>query len=108
MRSILLILCPLFIATSAQAQVPDAPFFGDGGVGLFDPTVEVVNSGAILDAQAVVSNDLKYVAITMRPTNTALLALQTFAVQQVRALGFAGSADPGILNQQGITPLSPN
>ncbi|HEY8667999.1 MAG TPA: hypothetical protein VIL86_15210 [Tepidisphaeraceae bacterium] len=53
------------------------PFFSRTPI-VFEPQIEVVNSGAILDAAAVVSNDRKYVTITARPSNTRLLALQQF------------------------------
>lgn len=68
----------LMTAVPAAAQVP--PFFNGGG-GIFDPEIDVIESGTLLDAQAVVSADRKYVTLTMRPQNTQLLALREFAFQ---------------------------
>ena len=67
----------LLVSLPASAQ---APFFGGGG-GIFDPEIDVVESGMLLDAQAVVSADRKYVTMTMRPQSTQLLAIQEFAFQ---------------------------
>ena len=63
----------------------------------FTPEISVVNSGAILDAQAVVSADRKYVTITARPSNTALLDLNNFTFQNGQngqMLGFVGDPPP--------------
>jgi len=83
-------------ATHAHAQqVP--PFFNGGGVGIFDPEISVVNSGVILDAQPAVSHDRRYVTINMRPTNTRLLALQSYRTSGPivnGSLGFVGGANP--------------
>jgi hypothetical protein len=77
-------------ALTAPAQVP--PFFNGGG-GIFDPEIDVVESGQLLDAQAVVSADRKYVTMTMRPQNTQLLALREFAFQ----VGGGGGAPVGMV-----------
>src|SRR5262245_25222274 len=45
-----------FAVSEARAQL--VPFFNANPTG-FDPEISVVNSGELLDAQAVVSNDLK-------------------------------------------------
>jgi hypothetical protein len=78
-------------ALTASAQVP--PFFNGGG-GIFDPEIDVIESGQLLDAQAVVSADRKYVTMTMRPQNTQLLALREFAFQ---VGGGGGGAPAGIV-----------
>jgi hypothetical protein len=54
-----------------------------------------VNSGEVLDAQAVVSNDRKYVTLNMRASSSQLLALRQFQFATVgngRPLGFVGGA----------------
>src|SRR5687767_5235744 len=66
----------LLFSLPASAQ---APFFGGGGI--FDPEIDVVESGMLLDAQAVASADRKYVTMTMRPKSTQLLSIQEFAFQ---------------------------
>src|SRR6187549_396611 len=68
----------LLVSMPAKAQVP--PFF-DGGGGVFDPEIGVVQSGVILDAQAVVSADRKYVTMTTRFQDAQLLNLREFAFQ---------------------------
>lgn len=69
------------------------PFFSPAGTG-FDPEISVVNSGEVLDAQAVVSQDLKYVTINTRAASSKLLALREFAFQNAAGtrLGFVGGA----------------
>jgi hypothetical protein len=55
----------------------------------------VVNSGEVLDAQAVVSNDRKYVTLNMRASSSRLLALRQFDFATSgnnRLLGFVGGA----------------
>jgi hypothetical protein len=87
MRLPLAIATVLGLCSAASAQ----SVFG-GGVTAFDPEIKVLNSGAILDAQAVVSSDKKYVTITARPSNTQLLALRQFSFNQApQGLGFVGS-----------------
>jgi hypothetical protein len=76
----------------AQAAVP---FFSGAGTA-FEPEISVVNSGEVLDAQAVVSNDRKYVTLNMRASSSRLLALRQFgfatAANNNRAMGFVGGA----------------
>lgn len=82
------------VSVSANAQ--RIPFFDAAGTG-FDPEISVVNSGELLDAQAVVSNDLKYVTINARASSSRLLALREFAFANrdrnaIPQLGFVGGA----------------
>jgi hypothetical protein len=72
-----------------------------GGAALFEPTIDIVESGILLDAQATVSADRKYVTLTMRPQQSQLLALRTFNFQsgggQVQLpQGNVGGAGAGI------------
>ena len=79
------------LSTTAAAQ----QFFGGGG-GIFDPEIDVVDSGIILDAQATVSADRKYVTMTMRSSQTNLLSLSEFAFQIGNGGGgFVGGAGQG-------------
>lgn len=68
----------LLLSFKAGAQAP--PFFS-GAAGIFEPEIGVVQSGVILDAQAVVSADRKYVTLNPRLQNSQLLALREFAFQ---------------------------
>ena len=61
----------------------------------FTPQVSIVNTGALLDVQATVSADRKYVTLNMRPQNSTLLALRSFNFQQGGvAMGTVGDAPP--------------
>ena len=95
-----LLLCSL----PARAQVP----FVGAGVGIFDPEISVVQSGVILDAQAVVSADRKYVTMTTRFQSAQLLNLREFAFQtgggaggQVGGAGNVGAAGAANVNGRG-------
>jgi general secretion pathway protein D len=55
------------------------PVVGQGAVG-FDPVISVVQTGVLLDVQATVSSDRKYVTLTLRPTLSRLLQLVTFPI----------------------------
>lgn len=87
----------LLASTRAEAQVP--PFFNGGG-GIFDPEISVVQSGVLLDAQAVVSADRKYVTLNMRAQNAELLALREFAFQT--GAGGAGGQVGGAAASNGV------
>jgi len=58
-----------------------------GGSSIFEPEIDVVNSGVVMDAQATVSADRKYVTLNMRVSNAELLALHTFQFQGVGNTG---------------------
>jgi hypothetical protein len=86
-----LIAACVFATSDARAQL--VPFFNANPTG-FDPEISVVNSGELLDAQAVVSNDMKYVTINARASSSRLLALREFTFQSAGGapLGFVGGA----------------
>jgi general secretion pathway protein D len=56
----------------------------------FQPTVDVVSSGVVLDVQATVSADRKYVTMTLRPQLAQLLNLFTFNFQAAGSTTSAG------------------
>ena len=91
----------LFSSTRAQAQF--------GGAAIFEPEIDIVNSGQILDAQATVSHDRKYVTMTMRSQSSQLLSLQTFTFQTAAGMplpgGVIGGVNPVIATPVGA-PLS--
>lgn len=102
------LLALLAAATDARAQ----NFFG-GGAASFDPEIDIVESGALLDAQATVSHDRKYVTITAQPQLSRLLSLQPFAFQGSGTVGFGGGAQPPQQpnangGQQANAPARPN
>jgi general secretion pathway protein D len=51
------------------------------GVSSFAPTIGIVQSGVLLDVQATVSADRKYVTLTLRPQLATLLDLASFTFQ---------------------------
>ena len=88
----------------ARAQVA-VPFFSGAGTA-FEPEISVVNSGEVLDAQAVVSNDRKYVTLNMRASSSHLLALRQFGFATSgnnRPLGFVGGAGTAAPNGAGTS-----
>ena len=82
----------------------------------FEPEIDVVNTGVVMDAQATVSADRKYVTINMRTQQSTLLALQTFQFQQGGVGGFVqlpggvvGGVNPVVAGREGaIIPQQPN
>lgn len=79
-----------------------------GNNALFEPQVDVVNSGAVLDAQATVSADRKYVTMNMRPQNSELLALRTFQFQGQGGMGgIVGGVNPVIAGPNGTVLAVP-
>jgi hypothetical protein len=88
--------CVLFVLGFSQNARAQAPFFFGCGTA-FTPEISVVNSGVILDAQATVSADRKYVTLTARPQSSALLALRNFTFQNGQngvQQGFVGDPPP--------------
>src|SRR6185437_9211518 len=51
------------------------------GVSSFSPVPALAQSGVVLDVQATVSADRKYVTLTLRPTLSTLLDLVNFTFQ---------------------------
>jgi hypothetical protein len=70
-------------------------FFNRGGVALYEPVVDVVNSGARLVATPTVSADRKYVTLSMQPELSQLVALQNFPVAMIATAGGNVGGVPG-------------
>ena len=81
LASMIALLSMYWTPSLAKAQAP--PFNGGGVVG-FDPEISVVNTGALMDAQVVVSDDRRYVTINARPSQSRLIALNVFQRDQGR------------------------
>jgi hypothetical protein len=81
----------LFLTTTAVAQTAPA-FFGPGIIA-YDPQPAVVESGALLNPQATVSSDQRYVTITTGGTSTRLRSLTNFPVVQTQGQGFVGGVN---------------
>jgi len=72
------ILSTFFLSSTSHAQ--NRNFFNRGGVGLFNPIIDVVNTGTSLVIQPTVSADRKYVTLTGKYQSAQLVALQNFQV----------------------------
>jgi general secretion pathway protein D len=71
-----------FVLISTQrAYVSNLTPIVSTGVSSFAPTVSIVQSGVLLDVQATVSADRKYVTLTLRPQLATLLDLAPFTFQ---------------------------
>jgi hypothetical protein len=79
-QSVRLSVVALFVTLAAGVEARGQNFFGGGGAA-FDPEIDVVESGALLDASATVSADRKYVTLTARPQLSTLVALRQFTFQ---------------------------
>jgi type II secretory pathway component GspD/PulD (secretin)/tetratricopeptide (TPR) repeat protein len=60
------------------------------GISSFAPTIGIVQSGVLLDVQATVSADRKYVTLTLRPQLANLLDLAAFTFQQGSSVAATG------------------
>ncbi|HZN66137.1 MAG TPA: hypothetical protein VFB66_12655 [Tepidisphaeraceae bacterium] len=81
------------LVANQRAYISDLNAQVGTGTGIFDPEIDVVESGVLLDVSATVSADRKYVTMTLRPQLTTLIQLAEF-VFQVGAGG--GTTDGGI------------
>ncbi|MCC7350285.1 MAG: hypothetical protein IT446_06920 [Phycisphaerales bacterium] len=73
------------LVATQRAYVSDLnPVVANNAVG-FDPTIDTIESGVLLDVQATVSSDRKYVTLTLRPQLARILGIFnfTFASSQV-------------------------
>jgi general secretion pathway protein D len=83
------------LVATQRAYVSDLEPVVGNNVAAFDPTIDVVSSGVLLDVQATVSADRKYVTLTLRPQLAQLLNLFTFNFQGA-ASGVVGVPIGGI------------
>ena len=101
-RSFLLI-CGLWFAIGNRAYgQPVPPFFG-GPITTFDFQIGVIDSGSLLDAQAAVTNDQRYVTITARPDNATVIALKQFRIEAIAASGVAAGGAAGFVGGVNLT-----
>jgi hypothetical protein len=92
--SLLSILCSS--AAFGQANAPN--FFNRGGVALFNPIIDVVNSGNRLVVRPTVSADRKYVTISGQFQNTQVVAIQNFPFFTAGFSGTVGGAQAAPAN----------
>ena len=72
------------------------------GVSSFAPTIGIVQSGVLLDVQATVSADRKYVTLTLRPQLATLLDLANFTFQT----GASVAASTGVFGTAAVAAPS--
>src|SRR5947207_14711954 len=80
MRKIELLAGVVLIGLCGSSAFAQRNFFNRGGVGLFNPIIDVVNTGTSLVIQPTVSADRKYVTLTGKYQSAQLVALQNFQV----------------------------
>src|SRR5689334_9348418 len=85
--------CAFAMAFTSARTATAQSFFGGGAVA-YDPEISTVQSGALLDAQVVVSYDRKYVTIGAQATDQRLLALRDFQIAAPANQGFVGGVTP--------------
>ena len=74
-----------YVLVSRQtAYVSDLEAVVAQGAVAFNPTIGLVQSGVLLDVQATVSSDRKYVTLTLRPQLATLLDLLPFTFQSAQ------------------------
>src|SRR5207245_9403929 len=81
------------------------PVVGQGSIG-FAPSVSTIGSGVVLDVQATVSADRKFVTLTLRPTLTRVLDIFNFAFATASAnlgTGTGGTGGLGTGTTQAIS-----
>lgn len=79
------------LISTQRAYVSNLTPIVSTGISSFAPTVSIVQSGVLLDVQATVSADRKYVTLTLRPQLATLLDLASFTFQQ----GSSGTVGAG-------------
>ena len=82
------------LVATQRAYISDLNAQVGTGTGIFDPTISTVQSGVILDVQATVSADRKYVTMTLRPQLATLLQLAEFVFQVGANVDDAGGLFP--------------
>ena len=103
MRKIELLAGVVLIGLCGSSAFAQRNFFNRGGVGLFNPIIDTVNTGDRLVVQPTVSADRKYVTLSGTYQNAQLIAIQTFPVFGIangQGGGFVGGAG-GAAVQQG-------
>jgi type II secretory pathway component GspD/PulD (secretin) len=80
------------LVATERAYVSDLEANVGTGVASFAPTIDVVESGVVLDVQATVSADRKYVTLTLRPQLATLVALRDFTFQS----GAGATSNPAV------------
>lgn len=72
----------ILIILLLSSQVYSAiPFFNQNGNN-FDPQIDIIYSGTVLDVQTSISRDQKYITLNMRPQTSKLEALRSFTFQK--------------------------
>ncbi len=69
-----------------QAFVSDLEPVGSGDAIAFDPEIDVVSDGVVLDVEGTISADRRYVTLTVRPSLAQLQGMATFSISSSFAI----------------------
>ncbi len=85
------------LVSTETAYVSDLEPVVASGSTSFNPTIDIVQSGILLDVQATVSSDRKYVTLTLRPQLSQLISLLPFTFQSATTNN-GGATNGGTVN----------
>src|SRR4029434_3080952 len=85
------------LVATQRAYVSDLTAQVGTGTSSFDPEISIVESGVVLDVQATVSADRKYVTLTLRPQLSTLIQLREFVFQNGNNASSAPGGGPPII-----------
>lgn len=66
------------VRMNQQSYIADYDVVG----GQYDPIIQVISYGTVLDVRAIASADRKYITMTLKPTNTRITAWRRFGSNQ--------------------------
>ncbi len=77
-----------YMTVSRQiAFVSDLEPVGSGDAIAFDPEIDVVSDGVVLDVEATISADRRYVTMTVRPSLAQVIEIREFTTQSISTIG---------------------
>ena len=90
----------MMVATQQSYVSNLNPVVGNNA-GLFQPTIDTVQNGVLLDVAATVSADRKYVTLTLQPQLSTLIGFFTFQFQSAASGAATAGAGGGIVINPG-------
>jgi hypothetical protein len=102
MRKLELLAGVVLIGLCGSSAFAQRNFFNRGGVGLFNPIIDTVQTGDRLVVQPTVSADRKYVTLSGTYQSSNLVAIQNFPV-----FGIVNGQGGGVVGGVGGAPVQP-